>query len=259
MSANNLYAVYEQCTPQDRADAINSYFRYQEIMRAVSKRFDVSLATACGVFSALSPNNDYDGNVRDLVATLDAARRGLALEDFRVATYGNNKRKAYRIAQGASPEDEIVALKTRNFYHNILDPNDPNYVTIDGHMYWAWMGRRGSVTGRRKHGIGSKVKGEGANVSVGIYREIAGDTIGLSRALQLIPNQLQAIIWVTWKRIHNKKYAAQTEFFPSDHVAAGIIDLGQKRRTIKALNKPPSEMWKHPELRLKWRSRNSHC
>src|SRR3546814_13797099 len=45
-------------------------------------------------FAALSPNNDYHGNLRDTDRVLSAARAGQSINDFKVSTYGNKDRKS---------------------------------------------------------------------------------------------------------------------------------------------------------------------
>lgn len=226
MSAENLMRVFSQSIPSERSIAMDSYFHYHRLTRSIALETGFTVEQACGVFSALSPNNDYIGNLKDCRRLLKMKAAGAALDDFKVTTYGNNKRKAWSIAGGTSVSEAIKAPKTWNFFNNLATPESDKFVTIDGHMYWAWVGRAGNVTGDRKTGIGAKVKpGAGAKVTSRTYKEIASDCRALAKALGILPNQFQAVCWVTWKRMHNKKHSAQTEFFPSDEVAAGVIRL----------------------------------
>jgi hypothetical protein len=224
MSAENLMKVWEQAIASEKAEAMESYFRYHRLMQAIAAESGVSAPTACAVFSALSPNNDYIGNLKDTRRLLNHSTRiNGRIEDFKVTTYHNNKRKAWDIARGVkSPEQAIVALKTWNFFNNVATPERTEFVTIDGHMYWAWMGRNGGVKGDRKN---NAVKLPGASVTPRIYQAIASDVRALATALNVLPNQFQAVCWVTWKRIHRKKYSSQMELLASDEIAAGIIRL----------------------------------
>ncbi len=88
-------------------------------MAGLANQCGTTTRIASAVFSALSPNNDYHGNLSDAHALLDAKRKSLTIDDFTVHTYGQNKRKAWRIAHGEEPLDLIVANKTRNFFLNI--------------------------------------------------------------------------------------------------------------------------------------------
>jgi len=162
-----------------------------------------------GVFAALSPNNDYLGNLRDCRKLLKGVQAGLPLEVIKVSTYGNNKRKAYKIAQGANPLDLIVFSKTRNFYLNIMDPNDPIPVTVDGHIFNAWEGTRLSLKGaaqrfRAKH-----------------YETVADSIREIARQRGVLANQVQGIIWFCWRRIHGILYTAQQELWSREARAAG--------------------------------------
>lgn len=238
MSADTLFQTYERCLPVDKAEAMQSYRRYHTIVKTIAERHGYTTMVGAAVFSALSPNNEYHQNIRDLETLLVNERAGRGIDDFSVTTYGQNKRKAWRIAKGELPSVEIVALKTWNFYNNVHTPDDPSYVTVDGHMYWCWQGIAGTVKGLR----GQKRTTTGLrgtpSLTKTLYSEIAGDIRGLARALGVIPCQLQAILWVTWKRIHQRAISNQATFFPKDFEVAGIVNFGQTKR-------------KQPQLKLR--------
>jgi hypothetical protein len=238
MSAENLWNTYLKSIPVEREEAIASYDRYHLICRTIAERHGYPVEVACGVFSALSPNNEYHGNIRDLETVLVNARRGGTLDDFTVATYGNNKRKAWDIVHGQPVGEAIKARKTWAFFNNVFRPSDPEFVTVDGHMYWCWAGRAGTVKGLRgKNRTDSGLEGT-PSLGAKLYEEIAGDVRGLAFALGLVPCQLQAILWVTWKRIHRRAYSNQTNFFPKDFEVAGIINFSPKDKEIHSIRKP---------------------
>lgn len=249
MSAETLYRTYEKSLPDERAEAIASYERYKLICQTIGTRHGYPLEIACGVFSALSPNNDYHGNIRDLETILVNERAGNSLDDFKVATYGNNKRKAWDIAKGMPVDQAIVARKTWNFFNNVLDPANPDFVTVDGHIYWCWRGVAGRVNGVRKSQKGNTSLLGTPNISAALYGEIAGDVKGLALALGIVPCQLQAILWITWKRLHRRAYDFQKTFFPKDFEVAGIINLGRAPKRQPIPRPKPSKM-KHPQLKL---------
>ena len=138
MARSNLTRVMDQASPDDWQIAKQAYWRYHIILSSLSGSLSIPLKTGAAVFAALSPNNDYLSNVRDAGRMLNAKRLGLGIDDFKVSTYGANKRKAWAIVNGADPLELIKANKTRNFFLNITDPNDPLPVTIDGHIFNAW-------------------------------------------------------------------------------------------------------------------------
>lgn len=256
MSAEDLFRTYEKSIPAERGEAIASYERYNLICSTIAQRYGYPLDVACAVFSALSPNNEYHGNIRDLESVLAAARAGKGLDDFTVAAYGHNKRKAWDIIGGKPISESIVALKTWNFFNNVHNPTDPGFVTVDGHMYWCWRGKAGTVKGLR--GSARTSSGLQGTPSLGkrLYGEISGDITGLALALGLVPCQLQAILWITWKRIHKRAYEHQTSFFPKDFEVAGIINLKQTNGEIHSIRLPIAREPKsnptkgHPEFKF---------
>jgi hypothetical protein len=227
VSVDNLRHTLEKATPHDTQLGLESFFKYNRIVALVGARTGFSVRVAAAVFSALSPNNDYWGNLRDAHALLAAARDGLGIDAFTVSTYGNNKRKAWQIAHGAEPLELIVAKKTRSFFLNVADPTDPEPVTIDGHMVNIWKCKRENLVGLRwddkKH-----------------YDVIAEDVRVLARERGVIPSQMQGILWLTWRRIHGIKTDSQLTFWDEDLLAArlGIFLLAGDKDALGQVSVP---------------------
>lgn len=198
----------------DRASAfeveagLNSYAKYNRIVSMLAAKTGHTPRIGAAVFSALSPNNDYHGNLRDAHTLMTAAAQGRNIDDFSVSTYGPNKRKAWRIVHGDDPLELIVAKKTRSFFLNIADPSDPEPVTVDGHMYNIWRGQRENLVGLRWRNKA--------------YDEIADGVRQLASEHRLVPCQLQGILWITWRRIHHIKPSTQLTFWDEDFAAARL-------------------------------------
>ena len=206
----NLVKVFEQAEPEDHRLAARSWWTYNHLTSRMAAKFGFGPDVGAAVFSALSPNNDYHGNLRDAHRLLEAAHDGLELEDFRVSTYNPNKRKAWAITHGTSPLDVIVFPKTRSFYLNIRDPNDPIPVTVDGHVANAWRGER------------IPLKGAAAKMNKALYEIIAEDVRQLGRMKGILPNIAQGVIWFVWRRIHGIKFQPQLELWCPETRAAGL-------------------------------------
>jgi len=202
VSRDNLELIFNQATDADRATGLDSWFHYNRLMATIGERTGFSVATVTGVFASLSPNNDYMGNLRDAVRLLKAKRDGMRVDQVRVSTYNPNKVKAWAIASGDDPLDYLVAPKTRNFYSSIVDPNDRQFVTVDGHIFNIYAGKRVALTEVKSHG--------------GDYDEVAEEIRKMGDDHGLIPNQVQGVLWYTWKRIHRIKWDAQLELMPGD-------------------------------------------
>lgn len=195
MGMENLVRVFNQSATHERRDGTAAYRTYHAIISDVARRHGFSTRVGAAVFSALSPNNSYLDNLRDADRLLAAAAAQETIESFKVRTYGQNKRKAWAIAMGAEPLDLIVAPKTRNFFLNVNDPDDRDPVTIDGHMLNVWNGERRPLASSDPSLRISGLRGEK-------YEEIADGFRDLAQALGLIPCELQAILWLTWRRMH---------------------------------------------------------
>lgn len=190
--------------------ARQSWTRYQTLVRAVAERHGFGMVTGAAVFAALSPNSDYCGNIRDCGRLLAAAQAGKTLEQFQVSTYGANKIKAWRIAMGERPLDLIVANKTRNFFLNISNPDDPIPVTVDGHIFNAWHNKRIPLNS-------AEMKS-----SSRLYGEVAEAIRQIGAERGILPCVVQGLLWHTWKRIHRIKYTKQLQFWADDYYAAGL-------------------------------------
>jgi hypothetical protein len=65
--------------------------------------------------------------------------------------------------------------------------------------------------------VGKRIVMKGVALLKFPYHEVEQTFKQIARKHHMIPNQLQAILWFTWKRIHNVKYNAQTSFLRKDH------------------------------------------
>lgn len=231
MSKENLERVMDLAGELDLKTAEEAWFRYNRIVGAVAANYGFPLVVGAAVFSALSPNNDYLGNLRDVKTLLAAAQAGLALEDFSVSAYGNNKRKAWLIAHGTNPLDVIVFPKTRNFFLNVLDPADPVPVTVDGHIFNAWANTRLSLASAAQKGRAK------------LYNIVANDIRQIGAERRMLPNVVQGVIWYVHKRIHRIRWSAQLSFWEEDYYTAGLglvpcVDFSKTLETPELTDHP---------------------
>lgn len=221
-NVRNLLCLFDSATAREIASARASYPRYNTIVTLIAASIGYPTRIACGVFAALSPNNNYLGNLRNTRTLLEAHRDHLPLTGFKVNTYNPNKAKAWAIAEGADPDIILKGLKTNAFYHNVFDPTDPRHVTVDGHIYWAWSGKRGRLQGPRKLDKSINHLPVAPTLKPGLYHEIADSVRLVGEARGCIGNEAQAVIWQTYRRVHNIVGAAQLDLLAPDVFAAGI-------------------------------------
>lgn len=200
MSYANLKAILHQADEIDRREGRLAYPRYNELLAEIADRYKFGLKETVAAFAALSPNNDYLGNLRSLVSLLDGINTGRSLDAITVSTYKACRNRAYGYAtRQVSFEDTVRGPKIRAFYFNILDPADRRHVTIDGHMVAAYRANAGTM----KQNI----------VRPSEYVRVAATVRRLASREGLIPNQVQATIWFARKRILNVKYDGQFDLF----------------------------------------------
>lgn len=202
----NISNVLAQADSHDLRAGAEAYQKYHECLRGISSHYQTGFCQTVAAFAALSPNNDYTGNLHSLVSLIQGVQAGLSVDQVTTSTYKACRDRAYNFLTGEKDFlMETGGPKTRAFYHNILRPEDPRHITIDGHMYGVYAGERMTMV-------------EAIRVMRGnSYEKIAQEFIKVARRNRLIPNQLQATLWFTWKRLHTVVYhAAQLSLFGSD-------------------------------------------
>ena len=189
----NVLNLYNKARTYEREIGV-SYWK--ELRRRLAFQFgEENVEKMAGAFCALSPNNSEDSNWRDLESMWQAWRQGKVLKDVSVHTYGANKSKAKQILTGQHPLTVLNGRKTRSMYHNIVEPQDRTYVTVDGHMVSVWQGKRLTM--------------DQAVLTDKEYTVIEAGIKIIALRAGLIPCQLQAILWLAHRRIHRVFYKPQ--------------------------------------------------
>jgi hypothetical protein len=202
LSVENIEKVLSQADEVDIREGKMAYQNYHDLMRRIAEHYQVGFVQTVAAFVALSPNNDYVGNLRSLVTVAKRVQDRLPIpeEGLRTSSYGHCVARAYQYLTGE--EDfwfRTKGPKIRSFYINILLPQDNRFVTIDGHMYNAWSGGLTPLKQIARAGFS--------------YNEIVKDFKIVARRQNLIPCQVQAIVWFAWKRINNIVYEPQLSLF----------------------------------------------
>lgn len=212
MTESHLQQMFERADRIDYREGLLAYERYKNVMVRVADAYakflphrrDPILNRVVAAFVAMSPNNDYIGNLRSLISLCEGAKVGKHVEKITVSTYGHCKVRAWRYLMGdAEFLQEAKGLKIRNFYRNILDPFDNRYVTIDGHMVATF---RNDPKATMKDSI----------INVREYKEIADAVKRLAFQEFLLPNQYQAVVWFTRKRVLQIRFDPQHDLFAAE-------------------------------------------
>lgn len=198
MPIPEILSVWQRASNMDKDLGIPYYANTRAKIASSKYSCAFDRLALIGAFVALSPNNDENGNYRDLDLMCEAVVTQEPLSSFRITGYPRNLEKAWRILHGEYPPDVLRGPKTRAFFYNILDPNGAWNVTIDGHMFSVWHGRRYRM--------------REAKMNEKMYYQISADFRTAAKLAKLTPCQFQSVIWLTWKRIHNIRFNPQFKF-----------------------------------------------
>lgn len=198
-STDNLIQVYRQARNWELQEGAEYYHRQRARLARRAVDAGLSLQPIAAAFAALSPNNTEKTTYIGLDTCLDIVA-GRLPEDSKVTAYGRNRTKAMAILRGASIEDTLSGLKVNAFYQNTINPLNDNFITIDGHMLGAWVGKRLVL----KRGAQIKNAAE--------YHLISSDFRSAAQQCNLPAITFQATLWLTWKRLNKVNWSEQTCF-----------------------------------------------
>jgi hypothetical protein len=189
----NILAVFFAASDLETINGSAWYVTAKDAAATMAQRYSLSADTVAAVIAALSPNNRWQRNLRDadnLIRVYILGGYSDAVE-VKTSTYGANKTKALKILEGAAPLEVLGGLKVKAFYGCIMGQDA---VCIDGHAYSIWRGERISISSTPK-------------ISAKLYDSIVADYIRATDTInnvlggQYQPSQVQAITWLTWRRL----------------------------------------------------------
>lgn len=171
---SKLIVHLNNATKSELNNGLSWYKRANSDAKAISLKYNLNLAAIIGTISALSPMNKWDNNIKDAIKLIQHPSI-----NTKVSTFKSNRIKALKILSlSDTSDDNIMKIlngnKTKAFYHNIRYPNSSNMVTIDR---WAFKS------------LELKPSDKNYRVASEAYAKLAND-------LNIIPNKLQAIIWL---------------------------------------------------------------
>ena len=198
----NIVAVFDLAAQGEVIDGMDWYDRAGNVAGHLSNLYNVTPAAAAGVIAALSPNNRWERNTIDAenIIRVYAIAGAEEAMNVKVCTYGKMKDKAIQILESptmAHHEDILNGRKITAFYQCIIGCQDA--VCIDGHAYSIWFGDR--LTMKNVPNIGKKLYAEIVSDYVEAA-EILREAGSLNRFANLTAYEVQAITWVTWRRLH---------------------------------------------------------
>lgn len=195
-NVNNIKAVFLLSTAQEKIDGARWYSSANEIAMSLAVEYGLTLQTVAGVIASLSPRNKWSRNVIDAENLIETfVRDPESAVNIKVCTFGKNKEKALNILKAdqdfytENVRDILKGPKLIEFFNCILHVED---VCIDGHAYCIFNGSRTSL--KDVPAIGVKLRAE-----------IKSDFKKAAAKFKISPAEMQAITWVTWRRIYGVK------------------------------------------------------
>lgn len=176
----SILQMYRSATPEQVLAGEEWYEVARNEAKRLAKLYSVSYRCAAGVIAVLSPRQKWEQNKLDAAAILRAATSGSRIKP-KVAAYGANARKAWRIAKGESPASVLGGPKVNAFYRNIC--GDYNGVTVD-----VWASR---VAEPYNHSFAGRQAQ---------YDAIAEAYTNVALELGTWPAFVQAVCWVTIRK-----------------------------------------------------------
>lgn len=183
---DNIAHVYSLATREDIARGSQWYPLAHNIVREWSDTFGRSIANVACIVSALSPQNEWS---RNLLQASDILQGNAPAIGGILA----NIDKAQRIRDDNATDTLAyfpTGFKVRAFACNLV--GDTSIVTLDTHALQ--IANANPIEALRIR-------------SWSQYADISGVYVDTARTLGLEPATLQAITWVTWKRL----YAPETK------------------------------------------------
>ena len=199
VNAREIVAKFTLATSQEVQLGCDWYRSALNIAGRIASKYHLRVEVVAGVIAALSPNNRWERNIIDAENIIKCWAAGGTDEDVLAVTcctYSTMKQKALDILTRDIPIVEILnGPKIIEFFNCITNPM-LNDVCIDGHAYSVWFGQR--LTMKQVPAIGKKLRQQIKTD----YRD-ACQFINEELSCFFTPADIQAITWVTHKRIYN--------------------------------------------------------
>lgn len=199
MTTENILFVYNLATPEEKRDGIVWYTKALADCLWIAEETEVPLHIVVGVCAALSPNNKWDRNIDNTLSLIRAFLNGDDVDAVKVSTYHAMKHKAWSILEEMPDRDRVVAIlngqKIVSFFSNIMGEDT---CTVDGHAKNIFYGERHGLTSDKSN-IGKKEYATIQEAYVDAGKQVRFN----GRPLKAF--EMQAITWVTWRRIHGIK------------------------------------------------------
>lgn len=206
---SNILRVYEQATDTEHRQGSLWYPSARRQAELLAQTYGRPVTEAASIIAALSPGVTWQRNLANAEAVMEAVSRGRGPTSVSLSTYPANKKKAFKLAKGGEKWEWLSGCKVNSFRQCILFPLSTREVCVDGHAYSVWAGLRHKL---KENEWNTPVPSVPSRIfRPKWYSHIANDYRLAADELGIRPCELQAVCWLTWRRIHEVRQRAGEE------------------------------------------------
>jgi hypothetical protein len=202
---NNILKFYALANVSEVTEGINWYNDAHKYARDLAARFNLSVSQVAGIIAAFSPQTGWQENKRFTLTFLinPKTRVKSLVQDI----------KAKKMLQLKSESDIYHALsvndaawKTKAFFLNILNPDIVTDVTIDRHAIAACLQKPDKV---------ESLSERYSKITKAQYDFLQACYVDAAKQLEILPHQLQAIVWTVYRRLRDlRQHDSTTDWQP---------------------------------------------
>jgi hypothetical protein len=193
---NNLLRYYRLANASELIEGMNWYNDAKQYATELAARFNITLSQVVGIIAAFSPQTGWAENKRYVLSFLINPKVGLKSEvqnsKARAILNMNNETDIYN----ALSLHKDGALKTKAFFLNILNPDVITDVTIDRHAVAASIQHPDST---------EALPDNYRDYTKKQYNFLESCYVDAANEMNILPQQLQAIVWTVYRRQRDLK------------------------------------------------------
>ena len=181
---DNIMSVYNNT--QVKGDS-NWYVDASQLANDLANEFGLTKLQVAGIIASLSPLKSWDENQKIAKQFLKYGSakhtRAMVSKAKDIKAYNESMQREFILAT-------LNGNKISSFFLNIAYPNESNAVTIDRHAIAVCLGR-------------NILEHEGKGITDAQYEFLASCYRDASTKLNVLPNQVQSVTWVKWRKLKN--------------------------------------------------------
>jgi hypothetical protein len=188
---NSILRFFDAANADEIKEGLRWYDEANEYSRELAARFNLPLQVVVGIIAAYSPQTGWQENKRYALSFLihPKLRHKSLTQDLKARNISKltDEREIYA---ALSVNDK--AFKTKAFFLNILNPDVVTSVTIDRHAIGVCI-QHPNKTNALSDDYGKLTKQQ--------YEFFERAFVKASAKLDILPQQLQAITWLSYRRL----------------------------------------------------------